>query len=263
MKLGIIRGYNNEAFDYVKGMGLEFIESCNNTNADAARFVENKDSIKANIVRTGIPIASVGRWAAKPNVGGKLDEAEMTGILELLDAAADIGSPVFVCGFNYSQDASLFKNYCAAVEFFGAVLDRAKGKDIKVAVYNCDWENFVYRDSAWDIVLGELPELMIKYDCSHSFNRGQNYLAELSDWGDRVAHVHIKGAVKPGGKKTVADPPAGIDAIDWPQVFAILYARGYNGGLSLEPHSSVWRGDSPLGQKGIEFAINYIRPFIM
>jgi len=144
---------------------------------------------------------------------------------------------------------------------FGTFLDRAKGK-IKIAVYNCSWENFVYNPITWNVVLEELPDLMIKYDCSHSFERGDNYLAELSDWGHRIAHMHVKGAVK-AGSKHVDDSPAGMDGIDWKQVFAIMYSRKYDGGLSIEPHSATWRADSELGEKGIGFTMNYIRQFIL
>lgn len=262
MKLGIIHGFNDSSFDYVKNRGLEFIELCRNNRQEAADVVNNIDNIKANIARTGIPVASVGRWAAKANVGGKLDAAEMESLTSLFDAAVAIGSPVFVLGCNYDAGVSLYKNYTVAIELFGTMIERAKGKDIKVAVYNCDWENFVYHDEAWKVVLGELPELMIKYDCSHSFGRGQDYLGQLSNWGHKIAHFHVKGCTK-AGEKHVDDSPAGMDALPWPAIFATLYSRGYDGGLSIEPHSHTWRAGSDLGEKGIGFTIDYIRKFIL
>ncbi len=62
MKLGIIRGYSAADFDYVKKNELEFIEVCCNFDPDIENFLKNKDSIKENIKRTGIPLQSVGRW---------------------------------------------------------------------------------------------------------------------------------------------------------------------------------------------------------
>ena len=262
MKLGIIHGHEAGSFDYVKDRGLEFIEFCRNSRKECEDIFNNVDSIKANIVRTGVPVLSVGRWAAKANVGGKLDPEEMANLTALFDAAVAIGSPTFVMGCNYDKDITLFKNYCTAIELFGTFLDKAKGKDIKVAVYNCDWENFIYRDDDWKIVIGELPELMIKYDCSHSLGRGQDYLGQLSDWGHKIAHMHVKGHTL-AGSKHIDDSPAGMDATNWPQVFAIMYSRGYDGCLSIEPHSSTWRAGSELGEKGIGFTMDYIRKFIL
>jgi len=265
MKLGIIRGYDEAAFEYVKNMGLDFIECCRNSTPEADDFTANVESTKANIAKYGIPIQSVGRWNPLVNISGKIDAAEMKSMENLLDAAVAVGSPVFVCGINYAEDVSLYKNYCVAVEYFGRLIERAKasGSGIKVAVYNCDWGNFVHRDTVWDVVLGELDDLWIKYDCSHAYNRGQDYLSELSNWGHRIAHFHVKGTVKTNSGKHVDDPPAGMDDIAWGSVFAILYARGYNGGLSLEPHSATWRANSELGQKGIEYAIKFTRQFML
>ena len=109
-------------------------------------------------------------------------------------------------------------------------------------------------------VISELPELCIKYDPSHAYNRGDNYLDEISDWAHRFAHVHIKGTTI-AGKNPVDDPPAGMDDLRWGSIFSILYARGYDGDLSIEPHSATWRGE--LGDAGVAFTRDYIRQFIL
>jgi len=101
---------------------------------------------------------------------------------------------------------------------------------------------------------------MIKFDPSGAYYRNVDYLAELDSWCGRVAHIHVKGAVSINGER-IDDPPAGIDNIDWRSIFAILYKHGYDGGLSIEPHSETWRGE--LGERGVDFTINYIRPFLL
>ena len=75
MKLGMIRQWRAECFDYAKEKGLSFIEICRNYDADAEEFIAHADEVRANVERTGVSIGSVGRWNAKPNVGGKLDDA--------------------------------------------------------------------------------------------------------------------------------------------------------------------------------------------
>ena len=260
MKLGMIRQPNAAGFDYQAKKGLEFMEVCCNFDPESRAFIDTKDEIRANIARTGVAVQSVGRWNSLPNAGGKINADVMALNLELLRAAKDVDAKVFVCGCNYDDSVSLFRNYCAAVENFGTLLEEGKKLGIDVAVYNCDWSNFVHRDEQWKIVLGELPELKIKYDCSHSFSRNQDYIAELNQWLPRVAHMHIKGVAKVGAD-SVDNPPAGMDSIDWPTVFSLLYRYGYDAGLSIEPHSSIWQGD--LGEAGIDFTIGYMKPFIL
>lgn len=261
MKIGMISGYHSGGFDFARDSKMEFIEICNNFDSDTENFMKSAESIKANIERTGVLVGSVGRWNHSLNEGGKINREKLKKYIWEMETAAYLGSPVYVCGINRDPSVSMYKNYTAAIEMFGAIIEAAKDKNIKIAVQNCDWNNFIVNPADWDIVLGELDELTIKYDCSHSYNRGNNYLSELSDWCERVSHIHIKGTTHAGGKRWVDDPPAGMDDIKWPSVFSVLYARGYDGGLSIEPHSKTWHGE--LGAKGINFTYNYISKFLL
>ena len=72
--------------------------------------------------------------------------------------------------------------------------------------------------------------------------------------------MHIKGSNIADGRY-IDDPPAGIDALDWRRIFSILYARGYDGTLSIEPHSAIWQGE--LGERGVLFTIDYIRQYML
>jgi sugar phosphate isomerase/epimerase len=261
MKLGMIHNCPTaESLQYVKGLGLSFVEMCNNNNDETIQFSRDFAKTRALIEDAGLEIGSIGRWNIALNIGGKINEPEYEVIQQNLDDAIACGCPTFVCGCNYDPGISLYRNYSTAIEVFGRFLDRAKGTGTKVAVYNCDWNNFVHSPEQWEVILGELPELYIKYDASHAYNRGEDYLAQLSDYGERVAHVHIKGTTH-AGKRTVDDPPAGMDDINWRSLFAILYSRRYDGDLSIEPHSAVWHGE--LGAAGVEFTRKFIKEFMM
>jgi len=261
MRIGRIQNdYTAAGFDLVKEQGLSFVEICRNSQAESEHLVANRESVLAEVRRTGIDVSSVGRWNHDVQADGILVPERVKSYHDLLDTAIFLGAKTFVCGINYDESISRYKNYTHAIEFFGALCERARGTGVKVAAQNCYWNNFILRPADWDIVLGELPELWIKYDASHSYNRGDDYLAELSDWGERVAHVHIKGTTH-AGSKAVADPPAGMDDIKWRSLFSILYARGYDGDLSIEPHSSVWQGE--LGAAGVLFTRDFIKQFIV
>ena len=204
----MINGFTPESFDYVKSKGLDFIEICRNYDKDALDFIENVDSVRAEIERTGVGIASVGRWNSFPNVKGSIDPEVLDLNLRLIDAAAKVSSPVFVLGCNYDDSVSLYKNYSVSIEYFGRIMDHASKYGIKTAVCNCHWNNFVVSEREWEVVLGELPELMIKYDPSHAYYRKCDYVREFSRWAERVAHIHIKGGVIIDGNR-YDDPPAG------------------------------------------------------
>lgn len=260
MKLGIIRSNEAKSFDYAKEKGLDFIEICSNFDNDTEAFIAGADETLANIERTGIPVLSVGRWNSEPNKGGKVDRAVVDVLKKQIDVVAKIGCPVFNLGVNYCDEISLYKNYTVAIEYLREMVEYAGEKNVTLGIYNCGWNNFIVEDKNWEVVLGEIPELMIKFDASHSNSRGEDYLALIEKWCHKFAHVHIKGQAILNGKY-IDDPPAGVDFFEWPKIFALLYARGYDGTLAIEPHSGIWQGE--MGERGIDFTINYIKPFIM
>ena len=261
MRLGRIQNnYTAEGFDLVAAQGLSFIEICCNNAEEAQALIDAKESVQAEIARTGIDVSCVGRWNHDLQENGGIHEEKLKTYIDLLDTAIELGAKTFVCGINYDESVSLFRNYQNAVSFFRTLCDHAKGTGIKVAVQNCKWNNFVISPDQWKVVLGEVEDLWIKFDASHAYHRGDNYLAELSDWGHRVAHIHIKGTTI-AGKTKVADPPAGMDDIKWPSLFAILYSIGYDGDLSIEPHSKIWKGE--LGAAGIDFTKKFISQYLV
>lgn len=260
MKLGIIKGFSEDCFEYVQGRGLDFIEVCSNFDNETQMFIEKKDETKALVEKYGVPVLSVGRWNAEPIKDGKLNRESIDMVKTQIAAAAYIGSPVFNLGVNRDESITLYKNYVLAAEYLREITEWGKEHGITIALYNCGWGNFLNEDKAWEIILPEFPELMLKYDCSHTYGRDANYLWELDKWADRVAHMHVKGTIKIG-HRYVDDPPAGIDSLDWRSIFAVLYAHGYDKTLSIEPHSAVWNGE--LGERGIDYTVKFIRELMV
>lgn len=264
MKLGIIKSdCSEETFKYVKGKGLDFIEVCLNYANESKDFLARTKEIKKLIDKYDLPVLSIGRWNGD---GGPLDEkgrikpAYLSEAKKVIQACSKLGCPVYHCGCNRVEGISLFRNYEAAIGWFRAIIEIAKPYGIKVSSYNCHWNSFVDNMQAWEIIHGELPELGIKFDPTHSIRGGRDYMAELRSWGKRVTHVHIKGALEVNGEY-IDNPPAGLDQINWRAFFAMLYKSGYDGTLSIEPHSATWQGD--LGERGIDLTIRYIRSLMV
>lgn len=260
MKLGRIQNnYSAEGFDSVKEMGLNFLEICCNNEEDTVHLCAAVEAIREQIARTGIRVSSVGRWNHNVLQDGTIHPEREAKYHALLDAAIAISASTFVVGCNLDPSVSLYQNYTLAIRFLNGLLRRADGR-IRIAIQNCNWNNFLVSPAEWRIVLGELPLLGIKYDPSHAYNRGVSYLEEISEWGERIYHFHVKGTVHAGGR-SVDDPPAGMDDLQWGAILATLYARGYDGDLSIEPHSKTWSGE--LGEKGIRFTKSYIEKFLL
>lgn len=260
MKLGIIASPNADSFEYAAGNGLEFVEFCINVEQNVQQFASRVPELKAAGERFGVKVGSIGRWGSdRIAKDGSVVEDELQASYALIDAASELGCPVFVCGANYVEERSYFENVASAIAYFSKLMDYGRARGVRIATYNCHWNNFVVDDTAWKLIHGHLPELGIKYDPSHARYAGQDYLKEMSDWGKRFLHVHIKGSVIIDGKR-FDDPPAGLDQTDWGTFMAILYGVGYEGGLSIEPHSRTWTGE--LGNQGVKFTIDYMNKLL-
>lgn len=261
MKLGIIAAPKADSFDYAAGLGLEFLEFCINVEVPVSDFTTLVPELKAASLRTGVAVGSIGRWGTdRIAPDGSVIEEELQASYALIDACQELGSPVFVCGCNYVEGRSLYDNAGSAIAYFSLLLAYGKERGVRIATYNCHWNSYIVDASAWKLVHGHLPELGIKFDPSHARYAGQDYLKEMSEWGHRFLHVHIKGSVIIDGKR-FDDPPAGLDQTDWGTFMAILYGVGYAGGLSIEPHSEKWAGK--LGEDGVRFTVNHMNRLLL
>ncbi len=261
MKLGIIENWDENGFRHAKALGLDAVEFTYNGGNDPDKLLEMVPDIRTWTIRYEIEVGSIGRWGEnKFDNDGNLIEAVLQDNLKLIDVCAALECPVFVTGVNWVDGKSFEENCANAVAYLTRVNDYAKEKGVKVAVYNCDWSNFVRDPRTWAEVLTRVPGVGIKYDPSHCINVGSGrYLEEIAAWGDKIYHFHIKGTLNVDGEH-VDDPPAGLDMINWRAVMGLLYAKRYDGMLSIEPHSHTWTDD--LGEWGIRLTAAYIKPMV-
>ena len=187
MKLGIIQGWDEAGFRYAAEKGLDGVEYCVNGYIDAAGFASQVPQIRALSAQYGVAVGSMGRWGMVriDDDGNPIPQA-MQDDKTLIDAASALSCPVYNVGCNRAKNLSFAENCEAAVRYFGELLAYAEGKGVKIAVFNCEWDNFVVSPNEWQFVLSKLPSLGIKYDTSHCIGRGGDYLAEMRDWGERI-----------------------------------------------------------------------------
>ena len=260
MLLGIIGEPKEESFRHAQEKGLSFLEFCINIGQDCGAFATRAEDIRAWMERYGVFVGAIGRWGTdKFDQNGTLIEEELQNSFQLIDTAAVLGCKVFNTGVNFVEELSYYQNVTNAIQYLQKCVDYGAQRGVRVATYNCRWNNFVVEPEVWKLTHGHIPELGIKFDSSHSIRHGGDYLAEIRDWGGRFYHVHIKGILMVDDDE-VDDPPAGMDSTNWGALMAGLYKAGYDRLLSLEPHSSTWKG--ALGEKGLDYSIDYMRRLI-
>lgn len=258
MKLGIITSHDRTGIKQVADLGLKYAEFDVNGD-DVSYLAKNLDDIKAAMAEYGVSIAAVGRWGRnRLNSDLTVNQKEQKDEFDLIDFCRQVGCPVYITGMNYVKDKSYFANVSAAIGYIKSLIDYAGG-DVKICTYNCEWNNYIDKKHEWDIVHDHLKELGIKYDPSHAINGGRDYMDEIVNYGSRVYHIHLKGTINSGGIH-LDDPPAGMDMINWPAFVSVFRRFGYDGVLSIEPHSATWTGE--LGEKGLKYTIKYFKSLL-
>ena len=106
------------AFDYVKSKGLDFVEICSNYDFDDDRIIAAVPRIKEEIAESGIGVGSMGRWNVAPFKDNQIDGAVLERQHKLIDAAHEIGSPIFVTGCAFDESTTYFRNLTMAVDYF-------------------------------------------------------------------------------------------------------------------------------------------------
>ena len=240
-------------------MGLKAVEFCYNVGLDAAELKKLVPDLKKWSEKYDVKVLSIGRWGAPKFDAetGELIEEELNHNLTLLDVCAELGCPVFNTGVNYVESKTYSENLENAISFLKKLVDYGKERNVKIAVYNCDWANFVRTPAVWDVVLSAIPELGLKYDPSHCINSGSgDYLGEIAKYAPNYTSTSRYAQLR---RQAFDDPPAGLDMIQWRPIMGLLYKR-LQRMLSIEPHSRTWRGE--LGEWGVKVTIDYISKMV-
>ena len=300
MKLGIIQPVEPASFDHAKALGLDFVEfDCNPSfyfGKPVAEHLAIKESLKEASQRTGVEVGAVGRWASHVlDAEGNVVPEEWNEVTGVMDLGQYLGAKYYLCSVNYVEELSYYKNITAAIKVLNQIVAAAKERGMECAIVNCMMgQNYIRTPEQWKLILSEVPGLGIKYDPSHSFVHGGDkgaYMEEGLEWGAHFKYVHVKGVIQSGPSQepnhwkiwdlvrkhpelkelfstaspqrnsAYDNPPAGIDSINWRAFFAILYKYGYDGYLSIEPHSPTWQGEK--GELGLKYTIKSIRDLMI
>ena len=139
-------------------------------------------------------------------------------------------------------------------------MERAAALGVTVTVARCHWNNFAGSIPAWTELRRRHPGLGFKWDPTHGYADGLDYVHELSACAPWVTHFHAKD-MQIIGTQIYEDPPPGMGDIHWGKLMSILYHAGYQGAISYELHSKLWVVDRRYD--GILLAQRYLSQFLV
>jgi len=186
------------------------------------------------------------------------------------------GDPAKPRAENYKLAVEAFKPLASAADSVGAkiAIEGWPGAAPHYATLCCTPET--YRSFIKD--LGS-PSIGVNYDPSHLIRLGVDHIRFLNEFADKVWHVHAKDtalfpdAVYEQGlyQSSVFNKPHGFGehawrytipghgVANWPEIFSILKATGYQGIASIELEDENFNGSEGGEKAGLIFSRDFLR----
>jgi sugar phosphate isomerase/epimerase len=187
-------------------------------------------------------------------------------------AAAGVASVGVVTGPNRwvggwsADDAELDRDaaWSLVLRALTRILDHAAGTGVTVALEPC-WGTLAWDAASTDELLLQLrrDDLKLNFDPSHFVMSRDDAAALVSQWGERIAHVHLKDAFGVTGAEgeDFCFLLPGEGRTDWGAVFTALDQIHYTGAMSVEFESFTLR-DNVFGndvEAGARIAHQFVR----
>jgi sugar phosphate isomerase/epimerase len=203
----------------------------------------------------------------------------------VVDAAVLLGVEVVGTFVGADPSRSLTENLRSFAEVWPALVERARGKGVKIAIENCpmlfsgdEWpfgNNLARTPHIWREMFNVIPDsgFGLNLDPSHLVWQMIDYERVVYDFADRILHVHAKdmeidreglyqhGVLSAGMNWQVPRLP-GLGEVRWDRFCAALYGAGYDRWISIEHEDRRFEGDEELVKRGFLIARDALRTYV-
>ena len=193
--------------------------------------------LKKELDAEGISISAIGSPLGKIKITDDFS-SQLVMLSKLIDFAVILGTPL-IRVFSFYTDGENEKHRDAVMQRIEAFVEEATSRDVVLLHEN---EKGIYGDTPERCLdLMErfyCPHFKCTFDFANFVQCGCDTLKAYEMLDRYIEYVHIKDALKNGGHVV----PAGMGDGNLEAILTKLFARGYHGYLSLEPHLSHFHG---------------------
>jgi sugar phosphate isomerase/epimerase len=242
-------------------------------------------AIRALLAARGLEISSLAYYPNHMHPDPAHRAEVNTHLDRVVDAAVLLGVEVVGTFVGADPARSLTENLRSFAELWPPIVDRARGKGIKIAIENCpmlfsgdEWPfgtNLARTPHIWREMFNVIPDagFGLNLDPSHLVWQMIDYERVVYDFADRILHVHAKdmeidrgglyehGVLSAGMNWQVPRLP-GLGEVRWDRFCSALYAVGYDRWISIEHEDRAFEGDVELVKRGFLIARDALRTYV-
>lgn len=244
------------------------------------------NEIKALEQETGVNISALGYY---PNpLSPDVEEAKtaVSHLKKVIKGAAALGLKNVNTFIGRDWHKSLEDNWKLFLKTWRPIIELAEKNKIKVGIENCpmlftadEWpggKNLGTTPAIWRKMYADISSdyFGLNYDPSHLIWQHMDYLKPISDFKDKLFHIHAKDARIDQDKLNqvgiMAHPNLfhtpklpGMGDVNWGKFFSYLTDAGYSGAVCVEVEDRAYEGSLEARKRSLVQAHNYLRQFVV
>ena len=230
----------------LRQLGYEGIEWTMNPHFDPDKPIEELRALVDRTRDAGMDVSQVMAHEDLISLDQEARKRLIDRIVRTIDAAGRCGVPAVSVltgpaiweptAVRIGEDMSESAAWEQAIEAFNTFLEAAEAANVLItseAVYGMLAHDFYTHK--WLVDQTDRPAHRVNFDPSHHVLYGIEDMRWLiTQWGDRIAHVHIKDGIGVPQLGKFVFPLLGEGRVNWKQFFEALEEIGYDGFCSLE-----------------------------
>jgi sugar phosphate isomerase/epimerase len=192
-------------------------------------------------------------------------ETAVAHLRKVIDTAAALGVGQVNSFVGRDPSLSVDDNWPRFLETWRPLVGHAESKNVRIGIENCpmlftrdEWpggKNLATTPAIWRRMFSDIPSpsFGLNFDPSHMIWQQMDYLAPLSEFRDRIFHVHAKDAridraaldqhgVLSYPKLWHTPKIPGLGDVRWGAFFGALSDAGYTGHVAIEVEDRAFEG---------------------
>jgi len=304
MKLGFVSAILpdlkfEDLVDFAAGTGYKCIEICcwplgkterryagvTHIDVDAIDdFCIN--AINLCLKNKGIEISGLGYYPNPLDPDEEKSKFYVSHIMKVIDASVLLGVNKINTFIGRDKNKTIDENFERFLKIWKPLIQYAESKNVKVGIENCpmifsrdEWpggNNLATTPPIWRRMFSEIKSdfFGLNYDPSHMLWQHMDYIKPISEFRDKIFHVHLKDTRLDKDRLNdvgiMAYPTQfytpklpGLGDVDWSKFFSALYDIKYDGPVCVEVEDRAFESSIDDRKKSLVLSKRYLDQFVI
>jgi sugar phosphate isomerase/epimerase len=258
--------------------GITHIDVASLKDAELAR-------IRKLLARTKVAISALGYYPNPLAPDPAESRAAVEHLVRVIDAAAKLGLRNVNSFVGRDWSRTIDANWPRFLDTWKPIIAHAEKRDVRIGIENCpmyfthdEWpggKNLAISPAVWRRMFADIPSrhFGLNYDPSHFVWQQMDPLRPLTEFADRLFHLHAKDVRVDRARLDevgILAPPndyhrpklPGLGDIDWSRFFSVLTDSGYDGAVCVEVEDRAYEKTLATRLAAITQSTAYLRNFI-